>query len=94
MLHHILVKWNETVTDKSAMIPRVQEAFSDSVHIPGVAGYEVIPSCSDRANRYDVMIRMDLTPEGLKNYDVSPMHVAWKANFTCYMASKAIFDCE
>ena len=94
MKHHILVKWNDSVGDRLAMIPRVEEAFRDAVNIPGVSGCEVIPSCSDRPNRYDVMIRMELTPEGLLNYDASSMHKVWKEQFTVYMASKAIFDCD
>lgn len=94
MKHHIIVKWNDLVTDHEAMAQRAAEAFSASTDIPGVTSCELIPSCSDRANRYDLMIRMELTPEGLENYDRSPMHKAWKEQFTQFMAAKAIFDCD
>ena len=94
MLHHILVKWNDQAADKAEMAARAAEAFADATAIPGVTRCDIIPSCSTRANRYDLMIRMEMTPEALELYDVSPMHKAWKENFTKYMEKKAIFDCE
>ena len=94
MLHHILVKWNVQAASKAEMATRAAEAFADATAIPGVTRYDIIPSCSDRENRYDLMIRMEMTPEALSLYDASPMHKAWKENFTKYMEKKAIFDCE
>ena len=94
MLHHIIVKWNEQVTDKAEMAERAAEAFAEATAIPGVTRCDIIPSCSDRENRYDLMIRMEMTQEALVLYDASPMHKAWKENFTKYMEKKAIFDCE
>ena len=94
MLHHILVKWNEQADSREVMLSRAAEAFAGAAEIPGVESCELIPSCSDRPNRYDLMIRMKMSPEGLKAYDVSPMHKAWKDNFSRFMESKAIFDCE
>lgn len=94
MLHHILVKWNETVADKPAMAERAEEAFRGARAIPGISGCEVIRSNSDRANRYDLMIRLTMTPEALPLYDESEMHKAWKRDFSAYIDKKAIFDCE
>lgn len=93
MLHHIIVKWNDQVTDKPKMTVLAAEAFADATQIPGVSRCEIIPSCSGRANRYDLMIRLTMTPEGLEAYDVSDMHKAWKTNFSGFMESKCIFDC-
>lgn len=94
MLHHIIVKWNEKVADKEEYALKAEEAFAGSTKIPGVSAVEVIRSNSERANRYDLMIRMTMTPEGLANYDVSDMHKAWKENYGPFIGSKAIFDCE
>lgn len=94
MLHHILVKWNEEADSREIMLAKAAEAFSAATDIPGVSVCELIPSCSDRANRYDLMIRMEMTPEGLEAYDASAMHKAWKENFSRFIAAKAIFDCE
>lgn len=94
MLHHILVKWNEEADSREVMLKKAAEAFAGATGIPGVSACELVPSCSDRANRYDLMIRMEMTPEGLEAYDASPMHKAWKDNFSRFMAAKAIFDCD
>lgn len=94
MLHHILVKWNEEADSHEIMLKKAAEAFAPATDIPGVTSCELIPSCSDRANRYDLMIRMEMTPGGLTAYDTSAMHKAWKENFSRFMAAKAIFDCE
>ena len=94
MLHHILVKWNDQVTDKKETNRLAAEAFAGATTIPGVSACELIPSCSDRSNRYDLMIRLTMTWEGLQAYDVSDMHAAWKKNFSHLMESKCIFDCE
>lgn len=93
MLHHILVKWNDKVTDKQNMVSLAAEAFADAERIPGVTRCEIIPSCSSRVNRYDLMIRLTMTQEGLEAYDASEMHKAWKKNFSEFMESKCIFDC-
>lgn len=94
MKHFIIVKWNEKVTDKNAFAKRADEIYAMSPQIPGVNGYTVKKSNSDRANRFDLMIEMDLTPEGLENYDRSEMHRLWKEEMGEFFGSKAIFDCE
>ena len=94
MLHHILVKWNETVADKPAMAERAEEAFRGARAIPGISGCEVIRSNSDRANRYDLMIEMDMDIKALPAYDASETHRSWKRDYAAYIETKAIFDCE
>ena len=94
MKHHIIVKWNTSVPDKAAWMEKAREAFTDAMNLPGVTKCEFIPSNSDRDNRYDLMIRMELTPEGLKAWDASDAHKAWKENYSQYIEKKAIFDCD
>ena len=94
MKHYIIVKWNELVTDKAAMAERAEGAFAGVTALPGVTDCRVIRSCSSRPNRFDLVIAMEMTEEGLACYDASELHKRWKADFTQYFASKAVFDCE
>lgn len=94
MKHHIIVKWNENAAGKAEMAERAAKAFAGAEMIEGVTACELIRSCSERPNRYDLMIRMEVSAEGLKNWDDSEIHAAWKRDFGPFIASKAIFDCE
>lgn len=92
MKHCIIVKWNNKVKDKDEYYKKVVDAFSKITDIEGINGFEVYKSCSKRENRYDVMIEIDCTQEGLNNYDLSKLHIDWKNNFTEYFEAKTIFD--
>lgn len=94
MLHHIIVKWNDQVTDKSAMAAKVAELYAPASDISGVRGVTLKPNVIDRPNRYDLMIVLDLEPEALTAWDASDLHKQWKANFSGLIAQKAIFDCD
>ena len=92
MKHYIIVKWNDTIPSKEEMYLKVQEAFKDVVKIDGVEKFEIYKSNSDKENRYDVMIEITCSKEGLQNYDVSKLHQDWKDNYSRYIKTKAIFD--
>lgn len=94
MKHHIIVKWNESVSDKKAILASVREAFGDCGKISGVHGAELIENCIDRENRYDLMIVIDMDKDALTAWDSSDIHKAWKSGFGDKIAMKAIFDCE
>ncbi len=94
MKHYIIVKWNDKVTDKAAFAKRAEEIYSASLSIPGVEGYRIILSNSERKNRFDLMIEMTLSVEGLENYDKSDMHKLWKTEMGEFFEAKAIFDCD
>ena len=94
MKHYIVVKWNNLVENKKEMFEKAKEAFSEATKIEGVYSCEFFSSCSSRENRYDLMILLEMSEDGLLNYDVSEMHVSWKNNYGQYIEKKAIFDCE
>lgn len=94
MLHHILVKWNEQVTDKAAIIPQVNSVYTGVEAIPGVKGVDFIPNVIDRPNRYDLLIRLDMDEAALPAWDASDIHKRWKADFSALIEKKAIFDCD
>ncbi len=93
MKHHIIVKFTEG-TDVKALMGPVKQIFDETLAIPGVHGVELKPSNSDRPNRYDLMIVMDMDKEALPAYDVSEPHIRWKTEYGALVAKKAIFDCD
>ena len=94
MKHCILAKWNETVTDKAALLAQVRVLYAAADAIPGVHGVTVHPCCIDRSNRYDLMIVLDMDREALPNWDASDIHHRWKDEYGGLLEKKAIFDYE
>ena len=93
MQHYIIVKFTEG-TDVKALKEPVSRIFEETLSIPGIHSVDVRLSNSDRANRYDMMIVMDMEKEALPAYDVSEPHKRWKSQYGDITAKKAIFDCE
>lgn len=95
MIHNILVKYNNTVTDKDSFAKEVEILFCDLVGtVPGVNEVVVRKNCIDRPNRYDLMISIDMDKNALDSYDNSSVHKKWKKDYASYLESKAIFDFE
>lgn len=93
MKHHILVKFIEG-TNVQALLEPVEQIFSETLSIPGIHALELKPSCSNRTNRYDLMIVLDMDPEALPAYDASEPHLRWKTEYGPITEKKAIFDCD
>ena len=93
MKHFIIVKWNDPAAMKPE-IPAIGALFEQTLAIPGIRSVDVHPSCSDRANRYDLMIEIGMDPEALPAYDACEPHHAWKEQYGGAIAHKVIFDCE
>ena len=94
MEHYIIVKWNEDITDKDEMYQKAKDAFKDVVNIDGVEKLDVYKSNTEKENRYDVMIKITCSKDGLAKYDASKLHQDWKNNFNQYIKLKTIFDCN
>ncbi len=94
MKHHIIVKYNALVTDKSAMEKEIAALFSSAKEIPGVSGAFLYPNCIPLENRFDLMIVVEMEKEALENWNHSALHLQWKEQYGKYILSKAIFDCE
>ncbi len=88
MKHYIIVKFNDDY-DYLNELEEIQELFNNSLSIDGVDKVEIYKS-----NRYDLMIKMDLTHDGLINFDNSWIHAKWKNYYGKFIQSKTIFDCE
>ena len=94
MKHHILVKWNPSVTDKAAMLAQVSQLYAGATAISGVAEAAVYGNVTDRPNRYDLMIVLTMPSEALPAWDASDLHKRRKAEYGALIAQKAIFDCD
>lgn len=94
MLHHILVKWTDEVTDKPALAAEVEQLFQGVLTIEGVHGVTVKPNVINRPNRYDLLICIDMDEQALSAYDGCPTHHHWKDAYSHLVAQKAIFDCD
>ena len=93
MKHFIIVKWNDPAAMK-AKIGEIDAIFQKTLSIPGVHAATVHPSCSDRSNRYDLMIEIDMDADALPAYDACEPHHTWKDTFGGDIAHKVIFDYE
>ncbi len=93
MKHYIIVKFFKD-TDYRAFENPVRVIFEETLSIPGVHKVDIKLSNSDRDNRYDMMIIMDMDKEALPLYDVSGPHIRWKSEYGGLIEKKAIFDCD
>ena len=93
MKHYIIVKWNDpgAMKNETAVI---QKLFDETLSIPGIHSVKVCASCSDRSNRYDLMIEIVMEESALPAYDESAPHHKWKEQYGPAIAHKAIFDCR
>ncbi len=94
MKHHIIVKWNDKVEDKAALIPDIKELFDKTLTIEGIHKVELIPNVIERPNRYDLMIAITMEESALTTYDDSVYHKDWKAQYGSLIETKCIFDSE
>ena len=93
MKHYIIAKLKEGY-DREALAAPVREIFEQTLEIPGVHAVRVKPCCIDRANRYDLMIEIDMDREALEAYDQSAPHRKWKETYGEMLSAKTIFDSE
>ena len=94
MKHHIIVKFNEKAPSLDDMLPEIDKIFAGVLKVPGVTGYNLIKNCIDRANRYNLMIVIEMEKSALEAYDQCAAHHQWKDTYSKYIESKAIFDSE
>ena len=94
MKHCILIKWNREVEDKNEMLGKVKNVFDQLLRIDGIHKVEYRQNCIDRANRFDLLVEIDMDKEVLPIYDKSVPHLEWKEKYGKFVENKAIFDFE
>lgn len=50
MIHYIIVKFNDTVTDKQAMCLQIEALFLPAAKMPGIHSIQLHTTCIDRPN--------------------------------------------
>ena len=93
MKHYIIAKLHDS-SKREELVAPVQALFDRTLSIPGIHKVTVKPCCVDRANRYDLMILLEMDPEALPAYDASEPHHFWKNEYGSKIEKKAIFDCD
>lgn len=93
MKHYIIVKFNEKCK-KEELIKPIKELFKKAVDIKEMKKIDIYESNINLPNRYDLMIKMDLSRAALEEFDNGEIHKEWKDKFGKYITSKTIFDCE
>lgn len=93
MKHYIVVKFIGGF-DYCARLDEIRAIFDRTLKTEGVNSVKIKTSNSDRENRYDLMIEMDMEKRALKEYDVSAPHIEWKEIYGKFIDKKAIFDCD
>ena len=93
MQHYIIVKFNEN-TEKEKIINPIKELFKRTNKIKEIKKLEIFESNMNLPNRYDLMIKMELSQKALNEFDNSDIHKEWKEKFENFIMSKTIFDCD
>ncbi len=93
MKHFIIAKFKPEI-DWKALVPEIREHFEAARAIEGITDVILHTSCSERANRFHIMIELQMTGKGLENFDVSAVHNDWKEKYGSMLEGKTIFDCE
>ncbi len=93
MKHYIIVKFNSDY-DYKKEIDNIKKLFDESLKLEGINKIDIYKSNSERTNRHDLMIKMELTEQGLIDFDNSWIHKKWKEDYGEYIETKTIFDCD
>ena len=76
------------------MLENVKNVFDKLLVIEGIHKVEYKQNCIDRANRFDLLVEIDMDKEVLPAYDESVPHLEWKEKYGKFVENKAIFDFE
>ena len=76
------------------MLENVKNVFGKLLVIEGIHKVEYKQNCIDRANRFDLLVEIDMDKEVLPAYDESAPHLEWKEKYGKFVENKAIFDFE
>ena len=93
MKHYIIVKFKNDYNYLNEL-ESIKKMFNESLNLDGINKIDIYKSNSSLSNRYDLMIKMELTKEGLVNFDNSVIHSRWKNDYGKYIENKTIFDCD
>lgn len=93
MQHYIIVKFSSDY-NYFEEVDKITNLFKESLKIDGVKNVDIYVSNSKLNNRHDLMIKMELTPQALVDFDNSWIHKKWKDDYSKFIETKTIFDCD
>lgn len=79
---------------KEKLINPIKELFQKARDIKEIIKVDIYESNMDLPNRYDLMIKMDLSKKALEEFDNGEIHKEWKESFGKDIMNKTIFDCD
>ncbi len=96
MKHCILVKFIPEISKKieNSFIEQIAEIFDGTKEIDGVHYVNIYKCCTNKDNRADIMIEIDMDKKALDEYDKSDSHLIWKREYERFIDEKTIFDFE
>lgn len=94
MKHCIMAKFTDRSVLDAGFMKELEQLFAPCSQIEGVTGARLITNCTDRENRYDLLIMIDMDRDALPRWDASDIHRTWKNSYGALLQSKAIFDTE
>ena len=94
MKHYIIAKCTDSVSDITGFVKKAEAHFQAITEVEGVYAVRVVEGIREGANRFHIMIEIDMDRSALKAYDESDCHHEWKEKFGPYLEKKTIFDYE
>lgn len=96
MKHYIIAKFNKEVDKKDIpnMLVDIKAIYNEALTIEGIHNIEFKLNCTQKDNRFDLMIILDMDKEALDKWAKCAPHLLWKEKYTKYLESKTIFDSE
>lgn len=94
MKHCILVKFIPEISKKveNNFLEQIQEIFNGALEIEGIHYVHIHKNCTNRDNRADIMIELDMDKDVLEDWEKSDAHLIWKTEFGRFIDTKTIFD--
>ena len=93
MKHHIILKLKKT-DNPEEIIEGIKNLYNETLKIDGVKKVDIYTTNSKLRNRFDLMIKMDLSKEALKEYENSKIHNEIKEKYDSAISKKTVFDCN
>ena len=89
MKHYIIVKFTEG-TDVKALVEPVRAIFEETLAIPGIHSLDIRVSNSDIANRYDLMIIIDMVHISLSYSNISVKYLCLNYSPKFYICGRSL----
>ena len=91
MERYMIVKWKQG-NDSLKLYEKTKKLFEEATKIEGVRKTDVFISSSKLKERYDMMIRIRMKKDALKDLERSELMKKWNAEFKDAIEKLTVFD--